>query len=71
MAAKTFELVRMNSTGKKENGKKTGYFKTTKRGKGLKLKGVKLKKKMFDPNAWDATNGKFGQHVLFEEGKIK
>ena len=69
--AKTYDLVRLNSTGTKEDGKKTGYFKTTKRGKSMKLKGVKLKKKCFDPRAYNAETGKTGMHVDFEEGKIK
>ncbi len=71
MPAKTYELVRLNSTGKTEKGSKTGFFKTTKRGKGFKLKGVKLKKKCFDPRAFNPETGKCGMHVLFEEGKIK
>ena len=69
--AKTYELIRLNSTGLNAKGKKTGYFKTTKRGKGLKLKGVKLEKKCFDPHAVNAETGKCGMHVLFKEGKIK
>ncbi len=60
--------IRMNSTGVGKNGKKTGYFKTTTKASNVK---EKLKKRMFDPRAWDAEKGKFGKHILFKEGKIK
>ncbi len=64
------ELVRLNSTGTKKNGKKTGYFKTTKLDK-KKLAGKKFRIKCFDPRAWNEQAGRLGMHVDFEEGKIK
>lgn len=64
------ELVRLNSTGTKKDGKKTGYFKTTKIDK-KKMAGKKFRKKCFDPRAWNEKTGKHGMHVDFEEGKIK
>lgn len=65
------ELVRMNSTGIKKDGKKTGYFYTTKISKALKIAGKKLRLKRYDPRAWNKETGKFGMHVWFEQGKIK
>ena len=64
------ELVRLNSTGTKQDGKRTGYFKTTKLDK-KKLAGKKFRKKCFDPRAFNEVTGKLGKHVDFEEGKIK
>lgn len=61
--------IRMNSTGKKKNGKRTGYYKTTTKNPKSEVK--KLIKKMFDPRAWNELLNKFGMHVFFEEGKIK
>jgi hypothetical protein len=60
--------IRLNSTGVGKDGKKTGYFKTTTKASGVK---EKLKKKMFDPRAWNPETNKFGMYALFEEGKIK
>jgi large subunit ribosomal protein L33 len=60
--------IRLNSTGLNQKGKKTGYFVTTTKGKGIT---EKLKLKLFDPRAWDPKKQKCGMHVLFEEGKIK
>jgi ribosomal protein L33 len=60
--------IRLNSTGKSQKGSKTGYFKTTTKAANVK---EKLKKKMFDPRAWNEELGKCGMYVLFEEGKIK
>jgi len=63
-------LIRLNSTGVKQDGKtSTGFFKTTRKnpkgGKG------KLTKICYDPRAWNEAKGKLGKHVPFEEGKIK
>ena len=63
------EKIRMNSTGTKKDGKKTGYFKTTTKNKRTMTQ--KFKKIYFDPRAWNPETGKHGMHVLFEEGKIK
>jgi len=63
------EKIRMNSTGTKKDGKKTGYFKTTTKNKATMKE--KFKKKYFDPRAWNPETGKCGMHIIFEEGKIK
>ncbi|OGT05745.1 MAG: 50S ribosomal protein L33 [Gammaproteobacteria bacterium GWF2_41_13] len=63
------DKIRLNSTGKKKDGKPTGYFKTTTKNK--KTMTEKLKKRCFDPRAWNAETQTTGMHVLFEEGKIK
>lgn len=63
-------LIRMNSTGKNKKGKKTGYFKTTRKNPKSETT-KKLTKKMYDPRAWDETKNKLGLRVIFEEGKIK
>jgi len=67
-------IIRLNSTGLKkkkypnQKDKKTGYFKTTyKNGKNKE----KIQKMCYDPRAWNEEKGKFGMHVLFEEGKVK
>ena len=70
MAKTNSVIIRLNSTGLKKDGKtKTGYFKTTRKnprnGKG------KLKKRCFDPRAWNEELSRFGKHVEFEEGKVK
>lgn len=67
--SKVREKIRMNSTGKGKDGKATGYFKTTTKNKRTSTE--KLKRKCFDPRAWNPETGKLGMHVLFEEGKIK
>jgi hypothetical protein len=59
--------IRLNSTGLNAKGKKTGYFKTT--NKSLKDTD-KVRKKCFDPRAFNPKTGRTGMHVLFEEGKI-
>lgn len=69
MAANSI-LIRLNSTGLKKDGKtKTGFFKTASRnprnGKD------KLRKKCFDPRAWNEEKQRFGMHVEFVEGKMK
>ncbi|HLB57443.1 MAG: 50S ribosomal protein L33 [Gammaproteobacteria bacterium RIFCSPHIGHO2_02_FULL_42_13] len=67
------EKIRLNSTGKNKAGKSTGYFKTTKVNKRTRVnkKSTKLVLKCFDPRAYNKETGKCGQHVIFEEGKIK
>jgi len=62
------EKVKLNSTGTKKDGKRTGYYRTTTKNKRTSTE--KLKLKSFDPFAYDAKTGKTGMHVLFEEGKI-
>ena len=62
------EKVKMNSTGTKKDGKKTGTFRTTTKNK--RTMTDKLKKKYFDPRAYNSETDKCGMHVMFEETKI-
>jgi large subunit ribosomal protein L33 len=62
------DKIKMLSTGKTEAGKPTGTFRTTTRNK--KKTTEKLKKKYFDPRAFNPETGKSGKHVLFEETKL-
>lgn len=67
--SKKVEKIKLLSTGTTQAGRKTGYFKTTQKNK-INTPG-KLKKKMYDPRAYNAQTGKNGMHVEFEETKIK
>ena len=62
------EIIKMNSTGTTKEGKKTGTFRTTTKNKRTTTE--KLRKKYFDPRAYNAETGKTGMHVIFEEGKV-
>jgi large subunit ribosomal protein L33 len=62
------EKIKMVSTGLTKSGKKTGTFRTTTKNK--RTTTDKLKKKYFDPRAYNKETDKTGAHVLFEEGKI-
>jgi large subunit ribosomal protein L33 len=62
------DKIKMNSTGKTKEGKKTGTFRTTTKNK--RTMTDKFKQKYFDPRAYNDATGKCGMHVLFEEGKI-
>lgn len=62
------EKIKMVSTGTTQQGKKTGTFRTTTKNK--RTMTDKLKKKYFDPRAYNPETGKTGMHVLFEEGKL-
>ena len=62
------DKIKMVSTGLTKEGKKTGTFRTTTKNKRTMTE--KLKKKHFDPRAYNAETGKAGMHVMFEEGKI-
>ncbi len=62
------DKIKMNSTGKTKEGKKTGYFRTTTKNK--RTMTDKLKLKSYDPRAYNPETDKCGMHVLFEEGKI-
>jgi large subunit ribosomal protein L33 len=62
------DLIKMVSTGKTKAGKVTGTFRTTTKNK--KITTEKLKKKYYDPRAYNAETDKNGIHVLFEETKI-
>ena len=63
------ELIRLVSTGLNAKGKKTGYFKTTRKNKRTMTE--KLRKKCYDPRAINPETGKCGMHVEFVEDKIK
>lgn len=70
MAKANSIIIKMASTGLKKDGKtKTGYFKTVRRNP--KNGKDKVKKKCFDPRAWNAKADKKGMHVEFTETKIK
>ncbi len=62
------DKIKMVSTGTTKTGAKTGTFRVTTKNKRTMTE--KLKKKYFDPRAYDATTGKSGKHVLFEETKL-
>lgn len=62
------DKIKMISTGLTKDGKKTGTFRTTTKNKRTTTE--KLKKKYFDPRAYNQATGKTGMHVIFEEGKI-
>ena len=69
MASTVREKIRLKSTGKKRDGKVTGYFRTTTKNKRNTPDKLRLKK--FDPRAWDEAKQKHGMHVEFVEDKIK
>lgn len=62
------EKIKMSSTGLTQKGKRTGTFRITTRNK--KKTTEKLKKKYYDPRAYNAETGKSGMHVMFEETKL-
>lgn len=62
------DKIKMLSTGKTKDGRPTGTFRTTTKNK--KKTTEKLKKKCFDPRAFNAETGKNGKHVMFEETKL-
>lgn len=62
------EKVKLRSTGFNKAGKPTGYFRTTSKNK--KTTTEKIKKKCFDPFAYNPETGRNGMHVLFEETKL-
>ena len=62
------DKIKMLSTGKTKQGKPTGTFRTTTKNK--KKTTEKLKKKHYDPRAYNTAKDKNGMHVLFEETKI-
>ena len=67
------EKVKLVSTAKNKDGRKTGTFYTTtvnKRARASTGKG-KMEIKKFDPRALNEKTGKLGAHVLFKEDKIK
>jgi ribosomal protein L33 len=67
------EKVKLISTAKTQDGKKTGTFYTTtvnKRARASTGKG-KMEIKKFDRRAMNEKTGKLGAHVLFKEDKIK
>ena len=62
------DLIKLISTGKTKAGHPTGTFYTTDKNKKKTTSKIKIKK--YDPRAFNATTGKLGYHVLFEETKI-
>ncbi len=62
------EKIKMVSTGTTKAGKKTSTFRTTTKNKRTTTE--KLKKKYFDPRAYNTATEKTGMHVMFEEGKL-
>lgn len=62
------DKIKLLSSGKTQDGRPTGTFKTTTKNK--KKTTEKLKKKFYDKRAFNASTGKNGAHVLFEETKI-
>ncbi len=62
------DKIKLRSTGLKQNGESTGYFRTTTKNK--KKTTEKIKKMCFDPRAYNPETGKKGMHVLFEETKL-
>ena len=69
MASSVREKIKLKSTGKKKDGKLTGYYMTTTKNK--RNTPDKLRIKKFDPRAWDESKGKNGMYVEFVEDKIK
>ena len=62
------DKIKMVSTGTTKSGKKTGTFRVTTKNK--RTMTDKLKKKYFDPRAYDAKTGRTGMHVVFNETKL-
>jgi large subunit ribosomal protein L33 len=62
------EIIKLSSTGKKANGKPTNTFRTCTKNKRKSLE--KRKTKHYDPLAYNASTGKCGMHVIFEESKL-
>ena len=57
------DIIKMVSTGKTKAGKPTGTFRTTTKNK--KKTTDKLKKKYYDPRAYNATNDKSGMTLFY------
>lgn len=62
------DKIKMLSTGKTKAGKPTGTFRTTTKNKRKTTE--KLKKKYYDPRAYNTKTDKCGMHVVFEETKL-
>lgn len=62
------DKIKMQSTGKTKAGKPTGTFRNTTKNK--KKTTEKLKKKYYDPRAYNKETDKCGMHVVFEETKL-
>ena len=62
------EKIMLLSTGKKKDGKDTGYFYTTYKNK--RNTPDKLERRKFDPRAWNESIKRFGMYVTFKEKKI-
>jgi len=62
------DKIKMVSSGLTQAGKKTGTFRVTTKNK--RTTTDKLKKKYFDPRAFNPETGRTGMHVVFNETKI-
>ena len=62
------DKIKMVSSGLTKAGKKTGTFRVTTKNK--RTMAEKLKKKYFDPRAYNPATGRAGMHVVFNEAKI-
>lgn len=69
MASTVREKIKLKSTGKKKDGKSTGYYMTTTKNKRNTPDKIKIRK--FDPRAWDEQKQKHGMYCEFVEDKIK
>ncbi len=69
MAASPREKIKLESTGKKKDGKPTKTFYTTYKNKRKSTEKLNLKK--YDPRAYNPETQRAGLHVIFKEGKIK
>lgn len=66
MAKKNVILVRMTSTGLREDGTPTDYYYVRRKN----AKAAKLSLKKYDPRAFNKETGKIGLHVVFNEKKM-
>jgi len=69
MAGHAREIIKLVSTGKNKDGKKTGTYYTTTKNKREHPEKMKVKK--FDRRAYNKDTDKIGMHVEFKEEKIK
>lgn len=65
------DKIKLVSRGKTKEGNATRTFYTTDKNKHSPKGTEKLKKKKFDPRAFNEKTGTNGAHVLFEEEKMK
>ena len=63
------EKIKLVSTGKRQDGKATGYYYTTMKNKRNTPDKMRIRK--FDPRAWHEEKQKYGCMVEFKEDKVK